>query len=337
MKSTPELYKRPNLIQPLFVASATEPPTDRAQFLIAVLPYELWQLIASFLPLSSKASLCFASRQFAHVLGTQCWRMLHENNEERRTFLKFLDYQLPMHILCFDCNIFHKKAAFKRCNEPRNYNGGLITLRLGHGVASLRFSEVQLAMRAERFGSEYGEPFPSLEVIVTRRNITPATGYTYNFETAAVEGRLLFRLETTKRTSFADVAEVPDLRWSLGVCDHYCNEIAQLWRSASFSASTCSNNDGVLHDERHRHRCMVLHRCGTCTSEYTLRIKSANPSGFVLQLTRWSDVGDGIDPRSDVWQAAMCDSKNPAVGALVWKGLSSVRHRFESSNGRRYE
>ena len=174
--------------------TARLPGVDNSGACVYLLPVELWLLIASFLPLASQSSLAFTSRRLASIFGPTCWQELGKYPEECLDFLRLLDSQLPKHRLCSSCLTYHLRSKRRRYGECESW------LIIGFFVASLRFSQVQLAIRAERLGPQFGEPVPpfkALRSIVPRRN--PA--FSNRFDTAIVDGRLLFRLETSIRIS----------------------------------------------------------------------------------------------------------------------------------------
>lgn len=193
------------------------------------LPAELWLYISGFLPLSTQASLAFSCHSLACVLGATTWRALRSDPEERLTFLKLLDYQLPKHLLCFDCQIYHARA-YRMHNRPKGgHSGGFISL--SSEIGDLRFADVQLAMRAGRLGAAYGEPMPSLKHLARGRK--PKPNYAYRLTTASVDGRLMLRFNAWRRVRCAhDLQDVDELCWNFAKCEHHARSFRDLCHGA---------------------------------------------------------------------------------------------------------
>lgn len=275
------------------------------------LPSEIWQHVASFLPLSSQASLALSCRGIAFVLGSIAWQSLRENPEELLNLLKLLDYQLPRHLLCFRCQVYHTRSSRKFCNFKHN---GRDT-PLCYDLAFLRFSELQLAMRAVRLGPSYGQPISIKKLLKRERRTNPA--YAYSLCTAIVNGNFLFRLDSSRL--FQDKQDLDDnsrLKWDLGICGHYRLMVAKLCRQAFDNAF-----NGV---DR-----AVVDCCSECFTEYEVTVRAETVRDYSLAFTRWSDLGDGIDPRSPQWQSSLTIGDRGWEITHDWQGTTSVRKRYE--------
>jgi len=302
------------------------------------LPTELWQLISSFLPISSQAALCLTSRQFYHTLDTRCRKRLRDDPEECRSFLKLLDSQLPKHVLCYECLTYHKRTAMQQ-RLTEKHSPGLVLFMCK--MTYLRFSDVQLAMRQERLGPKYGKSVPSFQSSLRRAGVTIPSTYSYSFEAVPVNGRLLFRLDV-KRPILAhtNLRRSLGFRINMGMCEHYYVELSRLIRCAhAHVAAFHENGAKSIVANGHCDDCMVIQRRPTCPSEYTIKITPTdkNLNEFVVHLTRWADAGDGTDPHEGAWKALLQKDDAPASDNSEWLTLPSVRHRFEMSKGRYYE
>src|SRR5437763_14609323 len=68
-----------------------------------LLPPEIIQYIASFLPASSAAALALCNHDLSGALGEHQWNLLRSDPDERAVFLQCLECDLPEHLFCDRC------------------------------------------------------------------------------------------------------------------------------------------------------------------------------------------------------------------------------------------
>ena len=131
------------------------------------LPNELLQHIASFLPITSAASLAFSGRHLRQALGDQYWLPLKDVTRSplKLDFLIMLERDLPGYVLCHCCNRLHSWIAEETPRRASQW-GEVATrrecimrdqIKLDHVPAyDLRFRHCQLVMNAYRYGPAHG-------------------------------------------------------------------------------------------------------------------------------------------------------------------------------------
>lgn len=157
----------------------TGEPRVPATVITSLLPAPLWHRIVSYLPLSDEASLALSAKPFQALCSPTIIRQLNDPADfrDRCTFLHYLDYALPNHLLCYICGTYHLRLtpgseSLRQTNIANPvYNCPYSnttdpTLR----VSKLRVTFgrhiphpfLQLALRQARFGPQYGVPVDTL-------------------------------------------------------------------------------------------------------------------------------------------------------------------------------
>ncbi|GAB7352003.1 hypothetical protein MBLNU459_g2522t1 [Dothideomycetes sp. NU459] len=146
----------------------TRPPGEP---LIASLPPDIWEIIASYMNPKDAANLAFSSKTLRYKLGSGLWDALNdaENFQHKIDFLIRMDRYLPFHLLCFVCAKYHPRThpGEEKLKPPTVLNplfncpNATDTTRPAPRTRlvpkrNLPFSFVQLATRASRFSPEYG-------------------------------------------------------------------------------------------------------------------------------------------------------------------------------------
>lgn len=195
-----------------------------------------------------------------------------------------------------------------------------------------RFVHLQLAMRRNHYGPEYGIPADCLDYLqVSRPN--HGDGVT-NF--LSVEARICSQCEKSNGSSlrmriqqwaimpssdtdFASLSEIVDMR----ICEHPRNSkrdiLISLCEVESFAA---------ISSQQTTYQCP---RCGVVLEFHFTDIEDRLAGKTrALIITKWFDLGDGIDPKNSLWSTRV--SAFPAKDSLHQK-VRSVRSRFESQPG----
>ncbi|KAJ5183569.1 hypothetical protein N7492_001185 [Penicillium capsulatum] len=318
------------------------PPGERD---IAKLSPKLWGRIAAYLNPADAASLTMATRMLYFRLGPRDFLMLArpENFEYKLDFLARIDRSLPHHLLCFPCGRFHRRTKEGQerirpahvlnplfdCPESTNMLNPPPRHRMTPGRV-MPFTFVQLAMRAHRFGPQYGIAPDSL----ARR--WERDGWTYSSRFHVHEGRLLMRI--TSQT-FAQPGLPPSsqrlLLYSREDYWPYFSACAH-WRDGELMpACKCALGhipqpretgglQGAEHIVKDRWKgrrydpnavttlcgfCRPMRRCPECPTEYLIEVKLTEDRSDARNLmfrqaivvTRWTDLGDGKTPRGPEW------------------------------------
>ncbi|KAG9236463.1 hypothetical protein BJ875DRAFT_456522 [Amylocarpus encephaloides] len=341
----------------------------------AKLPDRAWNNLVAHLVLSSTATLAFSCQVLRNRLKKDAWSILNlsVNHDQKIEFLVTLDSSLPDHLLCYQCAIYHRrtkkgeeklKAAnilnpLFNCpwaNEPTEIplKSWLVP---GH---KLPFSFVQLTLRHERYGSQYGIPVRDLD----RRWKNVNSGWSQQIRYYYHNNHLLMR---SVSKSFASAGLPPSgLRHLLysanhdyfpyfSVCSHWRDgELMNLCKCAlghiPMPRETITQqlqkgkmiSRGLLHSNpivTLCSKCRPMRRCPECPSEYLIEIKfeenrtDPNPvTRFkqAISVTRWSDLGDGSTPLSLEWAA--CNGR-AEYDSFAHIGKRAISGTFESQSG----
>ena len=162
---------------PILQRMQTHEGTEPGQSVIDRFPEKVWASVIEDLEMADLASLALCCKAFKDMVGTESWRQLaeEENREQRLKFLPKLDQELPNHLLCFDCAVYHMRTqrgreTLRLANEknpvyvcPNMSNPNKINPRTRITAGRiLPFTFVQMVMRAQRFAPQYGVTIESL-------------------------------------------------------------------------------------------------------------------------------------------------------------------------------
>lgn len=338
---------------------------------IASLPPALWDEIASHLTPTDAANLAVSTKALLSLLGMDPLLALNrpENHQSKVDFLLPMDKDLPDHLFCFPCAVYHlriqKGNERLRANRILNpiYNCPNPKLQSRHRLTpghSLPFAFVQLAFRYEKYGHEFGTPLESLN----RRYKDPESEWLHQTSYFFHKGHLLLRV-TSK--SFAQAGlPVSGLRHFLysredytpyfSVCDHWRD--GELMNLCKCAMSHIPKPKETIAQQLHKgpalqlallnpkifvtlcQECRPMRRCPECPTEYLIELKleedrtDLNPSRRFKQcmvVTRWSDLGDGSSPDgSPEWAAINGKGDYESFKKM---GRRAIAGTFESQSG----
>ena len=312
--------------------------------------------IAAFASVADFASLAFSCKTLRSVLGSEPWQLLDDeaNRQARIDFLVRMDRYLPDHLFCFPCATYHLRIHKGRerlrasttpdflLNCPNRFNVLCPPPRIRLTPRQkLPFSFVQLALRAHRYGPDFGIPCQSLECRWTDRG----NDWSHQSRYVIYKDRLYLRVISSCWASPGlTLSEKRSLLFSredytpyFSVCGHWQNgELMRLCKCALNHIPVPPSREGFnpLYAKITRQHtpsaiinlcgeCRPIRRCPQCPTEYMIEIKLAEdksdlvkPFKHKISLTRWSDLGNGKTPLSREW-AACCgetESDNFPIG-----------------------
>lgn len=277
--------------------------------LVASLPSDIWMMVADYLDPTETANLASATVTLYRRLGPRPWKALKrpENRDYKNNFLIHLDGQLPHHLLCFPCGIYHVRAQegherlqpadvlnpLFNCPNSRNVLRPAPRHRITHN-RNLPFSFVQLVTRAARFTPSHGLPVPSLSRRWRR------DGWTHHTRYHLENGHLLMRVVSS---AFASPNLPPaaqrillysrDDYWPyFSVCAHWRDgELMESCKCALSHIPAPRETSGPQRFEYHIRdrmagrnydpnqlatlcgKCRPMRRCPLCPTEYMIEIK----------------------------------------------------------------
>ena len=312
------------------------------------LPAHVWENVAAWLRPADAACLALPSRALYYdKLGANYLRTLNDpsNEREKTLFLHRLDIYYPDHLLCYPCARYHPrlspgKESLKAditANPiflcPRVRDTTLPRMRLTHG-RELPYAFIQLATRAQRYGSAYGVGLDAL----ARKWKCKDSPWTHRTRYLLHDGHLLMRVvssctappaaqmtETSQRHLLYDREEYTPF---FSVCAHWkdgnlmqtckCalshipsppqSYAQQLRKAPTVNAALARPNFIVQGCDD----CRPARRCPECPSEYLVEVNmiedpadSVRPFKHAIVVTRWCDLGDGSGPLTSTEYTAL--------------------------------
>lgn len=312
---------------------------------VASLSPALWARISSFLSVGDMAALAFSTKALLDLVGADAWRELNQeqNRDEKLRFLMTQDSQLPGHLLCFACAIYHVRiqAGLETLKKSNVLNPVYHCPIVGHNgyIApraritpgwTLPFTFLQLAMRGQKYGSAYGISAADLG----RRWKDPTSEWSHQSRFYIHKGHLLMRVVSK---SFAapklPPAGLRNLLYSredytpyFSACAHWRD--GELMNVCKCALSHIPENRPTVAQQLQKgpalhiqlrnpqaivtlcSNCRPMRRCPSCPSEYLIELKLAEDKTDPLFrfkqaiiVTRWCDLGDGSSPDSEEWKA----------------------------------
>ncbi|KAL1621299.1 hypothetical protein SLS56_009293 [Neofusicoccum ribis] len=294
--------------------------------LIESLPHKTWHHIADLLTPADAASLAFANKTLANILGPAPWEALRlpENRLHRIQFLAPMDRHLPNHLLCIPCATYHVRTQRGKeelkpphvlnplFNCPNATNPLLPPPRLRITPnRKLPFSFVQLTTRAERHGPQSGIPVENLY----RRWKDSASGWSHHTRYYVINGHLFLRVISF---AFAPAGLPPSGQRTLlysredytpyfSVCAHWRDgELMNLCKCALNHIPKPRQGNGPEQqvqrriDSRIKHvptantvvsqcgECKAIRRCTECPTEYLIELKLAEDKSDPMQKFKQS-------------------------------------------------
>lgn len=355
---------------PLLMRMQSHEGTEPGEKIISKIDEKSWEEIRTYLSTADIAALSFSCKTFHERIGNDPFEelALEENLEQRYDFLMRLEKTLPADLLCFDCKKYHKRLnpgeerlmpvnvlnPVYECPEVGNPNKISPRIRLTFDrILPLTF--VQLAMRAHRFGQQYGI---SMDVL-SRRYKDKVDDSTWSHQTkfAVVKGHLFMRVMSQ---CYAPPGLPPSgerhLLYSrqnfipfFSVCPHWQDGVLMpnvkcalrhIPKPLEGSGVQRVANEAKLHFNPQKPivslcgDCRPMRRCPECPSEYLIEVRMTedrtDPKKLFKQtlvVTRWSDLGDGSTPYTPEWEAL---NGKPGFKSFEALGKRAVAGQFEA-------
>jgi hypothetical protein len=302
-----------------------------------LLPPEIIQHIASFLPASSAAALALCNHDLSGALGEHQWNLLRSDPDERAVFLQCLECDLPEHLFCDRCTKLHLHygpAVIGRhqCSAIDRIDG---TTDYYH--SQFQFEHVQMAMKLHRSGRDTKGYLAQLAPVdTTIRGIHNL----YLFEARIVAHEFLVRIQHWLFIPGNKAVQVP--KYAFGVCHHLTTEDFQsAARRANKLTSILSCRIAHLNDKREQtscERCSGLSRCDYCPTDFRVDFKSFAGRGTAIIVTKWMNLGAGRVSSDPKWRTHLRNIDDSMVLKEMFcsdpaRRLSAVRRFISESDG----
>ena len=267
-----------------------------------LLPPEMIQHIASFLPASSAAALALCNHGLSGALGEHQWNLLRSDPDERAVFLQCLERDLPEHLFCDRCAKLHLHrgpGVFIRrhqCSTIDRING---TTQYYH--SRFQFEHVQMAMKLHRSGRDTKGYLAQLAPVDTTIR---GTHNLYLFEARIVAHEFFVRIQHWLFIPGNKAVQVP--KYAFKVCHHLrTDDFQSPTRPANKLISMLSCRIAHLNDKREQtscERCSGLSRCDYCPTDFRVDFKSFAGRGTAVIVTKWMNLGAGRARSDPKWQ-----------------------------------
>lgn len=279
------------------------------------LPPEIILLVASMLPAPSAACLALCNRRLNHTLGPgfspRSLRSSEEAPDVLLTFLSFLARDLPRHFVCQECACLHRMSAIKWPRLiTRSFKGPRCTWQISdyyHLFLSryrICFPHIQLAMKQHHCGTDIGFPLEAFQHLEVEQDQTQQKVTLLSVDAQIVSSELLMRSQTwillpwSRRDEFID--ELAENRFSNGICLH--TRVGPLDKNL-VSDLVRSRLDQLLVETREKCHTQTL-QCPYCWMDYALDAMDFGERGFAVLVTRWINLGAGLDSANDAkWKS----------------------------------
>ncbi|ETN42936.1 uncharacterized protein HMPREF1541_02094 [Cyphellophora europaea CBS 101466] len=355
---------------PLLMRIQSQDGTEPGEKIVARLEAKIWDSIHTYLSLADVAALSFSCKAFHQRLGDSPFTDLNlsDNKDEKDDFLIRLDKTLPAHLLCFDCQKYHKRLnpgeeklmpvnvlnPVYTCPELGNPNKIYPRIRLTFDrILPLTF--LQLAMRAHRFAPQYGITTESL----FRRYKDKVDDSTWSHQTkfVVVKGHLLMRVMSQ---CYAPPGLPPagerHLLYSrqnfipfFSVCPHWQDGVLMtnvkcalrhIPKPLEGSGINRIANEAKLHFNPHNpiislcNECRPMRRCPECPSEYLIEVRMtedrSDPSKLFKQTLVVTRWTDLGDGTSPYTPEWAALNGRPGFDSIQALGKRAVAGQFEA-------
>lgn len=296
----------------LMVCSQSEVnPSDLEFSHFLNLPPELILYIAKFLPPESSATLALSCSALYSCLNIQYLKpMQHAENRVLNAFLLLLERDKPRHILCPDCYKFHPMSSAIFYRRPNGAHANAPPLKqcqsveIAGDLPSTIHSEFsstvfRITMKAHRQGYSTVE---SLKQLGYERKNVDHEGYVEQRSARAKihDGKLLLR---EQRVFMIPISQKTPLPWHGGII--ICAHIQFITMMGLPRQGIRIPVSGEVHN--HRNTEGIIY-CAYCFTEFQVDFKSYGNAGNAMFLTRWMDIGEGIDPDDFKWKSRFWNS-----------------------------
>ncbi|KAF5873389.1 putative f-box domain protein [Botrytis fragariae] len=297
------------------------------------LPAEIIRMIAGLLPDNYAACLTLCSRSMREILGDRCLKAMKNPPPQTFNFMRkvemnfvaLLAKDLPQHFACFECARIHRARTIKWPNNITDRLGCVQCTRSRQNIYCLKFlspfeihfPQVYLATKQHRSGIDIGFPLEAFRhQEVTHDQSTNITSL-LSVDARFVSNELLLRSQiwilVPQSRKDRTNENLGHGGLSTRVCKHserYSLEfmVSELVRSTSSRTRTA--------------------QCHQCWMDLGIRRKHCGDAGTAIIITKWINLGAGLDPNDGKWQSHI-----GRKGLRHKQPLVNIQKAFEDQEG----
>ncbi|KAL1986985.1 hypothetical protein VTN96DRAFT_5141 [Rasamsonia emersonii] len=268
------------------------------------LPTDLVIYIAEILPPASAAALVLTCRSMLNTIGR---RSLSLKRKDRLELLTILQPDMPKHVLCHQCAIFHCKYSFyQQCHRK-------CALRATDGSCCLPFSWAQQIMNRHCYGPNhklsakmtYSDELDEHSRFSRRR--TREFRITVN-DLIIKQNIVVFFNHNDKL-----IKDREAFRYPYSICPH-------LWWDEVFNAKRLLSKAGIFL------------KCPVCQTEIRYRLKQVSEQQDSFHLTTWHLLGPCRHPSESQWRLVTEEPGQQHNPLYITKSAAApIRLCFKSS------
>lgn len=268
------------------------------------LPVELLYGIADFLAAPDRCCLSLCSHRLFNILGHNS--RLEPKTEHWRIFLQRLSRDLPRHIYCHACSVIHQCEHIKPPGPIWYWHLRLpkhdeldkspwlfwsVNVHPGGSRYAFFHIHVQLAMKRHYCGPTHGISTESLAYVEVQTSASPSLTSLLSVDAQICHGpRLCLRVQNW--VLLKDFK--PSSLYRIGICVHLNTQdapIAELIQSESDTRKGSSRKSSNPN----------IYQCRACGIDYQMETIDCDREGTALVITKWLDLGSGLDPKDSRW------------------------------------
>ncbi|KAL3423631.1 hypothetical protein PVAG01_05378 [Phlyctema vagabunda] len=319
----------PNVFYAKLEQEATEQEATPSQ--LFRLPPEIILSIASILPTASAACLALCCHRLNQTLGPKLWETLrNESPDVMLDLLTSLAKDRPEQFACRECVRLHRTDKVGWPGHlgapygPRHHLWSSPAYRpLYFSPYSIAFIHVKLAMKQHYDGTDFGLPLDAFWFLQVNLRGYDDLLTLLSVDAQIVHNEFLLRIQNWTLLPWARIVGLVDNLVPLFICEH--TDIGSLAEDLVILLATSR----IKREEAPDKYCSETFQCRYCWMEYMLQAVDFGERGLVVILTRWLNMGAGLDDADTKWQGhitrdAMEHDQSPPA-------MRGIRIAFESN------
>lgn len=318
------------------------------------LPLEILYMIANSLDPATKACLSLCNHHLHSLFGekrpfpirTEAWHRFHSNLARAR----------PSLIYCRICAHFHRRedisppgpawrtdARFPQHSTDQAMRSlqWCMSVHQTESLYHFNYMHVQLAMKRHYCGPEHGistDKLAHVEVLMfpSRRLTSLLSVDVCVCAAAGGQASLCLRLQNWALIPDFDVHRLPFIR----VCGHSSLHAPHvyavlkrgletcMWRGFEARESAREMGRQTETETETQSEAPETFHCSPCDTTYQVEVRTCGDEGVAVVVTKWLDLGAGLDPHDDRWRRYILTERHE-MKEIVPPSQESTRTRFE--------
>jgi len=325
-----------NLILTTQIRHDIEVVQEQTPSQLLLLPPEIILVIGRMLPAQSSACFSLCCRYLYHILGSESWKSIRsETPDVQIAFLSCLVEYDSDYFVCLDCIRLHRTNIVKWPRLAASPTGGprciwFASLRfLFLSNYRISFPHIQLAIKQQSCGTDIGFPLDAFQHLEVEYDRSYKKTTLLSVDAQIVSNEFLMRSQTwvllpwSHRDDF--IEELAHEYWSFNICIHTRGRLKD-----SPVMDLVKSGLDILEDHGRRHAQILT--CPCCWMDYVLDARDFGERGFAVLVTRWMNLGAGLDSADAKWKSLII-GRNPVDVRDIRRDPGDIRTGFEDQAG----